>query len=281
MSTQKKRGLVVEGGGMRGAHTCGALWGMYQHGITDFDVVAATSAGACTTAFFVARQFELFSEVWQNHLHDGRFINLKNVFSRRHSVMDIDYLIYEVFQKLAPLDIPALRQSPTNFFITATDCETGQPVYFNNHEHDIFLSLKASAAMPVAYKHPVVIDGRRYIDGGISDSIPIQKAIDEGCDEVYLLLTRPRGFRMSPAGLLPKFFAKKFPAVAEAIRQRATNYNRVLDKIEAGAYPAKLIMIRPQEKLPVSRLTTNRKKIVEAIQRGYRDAQAILSQQKK
>lgn len=276
MSTQKKRGLVIEGGGMRGAHSCGALWGMYQKGITDFDVVAATSAGACTASFFVARQYDLFSKVWQNYLHDGRFINFKKIFSRK-SVMDLDYLIYEVFMEHTPLNVEAVKKSPTLFYITATDCETGSPTYFNNRECDILTALKASAALPVAYKHPVVIAGRSYVDGGISNSVPIQKVIDEGCEEVYVLLTRPPGYRMTPSKLIPKLLKRKFPAVAKALRERHIRYNQTMDRLEAGAYPCRLIIIRPQEKLPLSRLTTNRDKIIETIQRGYRDSMATLS----
>ena len=274
---EMKRGLVVEGGGMRGAHTCGILWPLVQTGRTHFDVVTATSAGTCTSAYFVAKQFNQFSWVSREFLHDRQFINLRKLFSR-HSVMDLDYLINYIFRDVCPLDIKALQETATEFYITATRCDTAQPVYFNNHHDDIFTALKASAAMPVAYKHPVVIGDQQYIDGGISDSIPIQKAIDEGCDEIVVLMTRPLGYRMKPpfANLLPALFNKKFPAVAQALKQRHNHYNDVLRRIEKQDYPCKLTVIRPKDKLPVSRLTTKHEKIMAAIQMGYRDALAAL-----
>ncbi len=268
-----KRGLVVEGGGMRGSHTCGAFMAMIDRGMTDFDVVVASSAGACTTAFFVSRQYDLFPTVWTKYLHDGRFIRLKNIALRR-SVMDLDFLIHDIFGSLVPLDVEAVRKSTTDFYIVGTRCSTGQPHFFNNHRDPILNSLKASAALPIAYRHPVVIDGELYVDGGISDPIPIQKAIDEGCTEVTLLLTRPLGYRKKSPFLqiLPRLYQKKFPHLAETLARRHATYNALMDRLDAGDFPCKLRIVRPSEKTPVSRLTTDIKKIRRTIEQGYRDA---------
>lgn len=274
-----KRGLVVEGGGMRGAHSCGVLMAMIRNDLTDFEVVAATSAGACTAAFLVSRQFDFFPKIWTHYLHDGRFINLKRLGSNR-SVMDLDYLIDDVFGNLQPLDTEAIRKSRTCFFVAATDRETGTVTYFNNHDHPILSVLKASAAMPVAYKKPVTIDGRAYLDGGITASIPIQKAVDEGCEEIFVVLTRPKGYRKKPplVKLLPRLYQKRYPRLAEAILHRHERYNETVERIEKGDYPARLVVVRPGEKLPVNRLTRNRKKIQAAIEQGYREAMFLFSQ---
>lgn len=272
-----KRALVVEGGGMRGAHTCGALMALVHGGLSNFDVVAATSAGACTAAYLVSGQHHLFPNIWTKHLHDGRFINLRKLASRR-SVMDLDFLIHTVFRELEPLNVEAIRNSPTRFFIVATDCETGQPVYFDNRSGSILNALKASAAMPLAYRHPVVIENRTYLDGGLSDPIPIQRVIDEGCEEIYLLLTRMEGYRKKPLfmNLLPRIYRKKYPQLAELLERRHEEYNETILRIEKGDFPARLIIIRPQAKLPVRRLTTNHAKIKAAIQQGFQETMAVL-----
>lgn len=276
-----KTALVIEGGGMRGAHTCGAVMALVQEGHADFDIVVAASAGACTAAFFVSGQHELLPVVWGKYLHDGRFINLRKLATRQ-SVMDLDFLVHTVFRDLVPLDVEAVRKNKTRFFIVATDCETGEPKYFMNHSDPILNSLKASAAMPIAYRHPVVIENRIYLDGGLSDPIPIQKAIDEGAEEIYLLLTRPEGYRKKPLflNLLPRIYQKKFPRLAELIALRHKNYNELLIRIEKGDFPARLIVIRPQEKLPLNRLTTNKAKIKAAIEQGFREATGILKSHK-
>lgn len=263
---------------MRGAHTCGALMALAERGKTDFDVVVAASAGACTAAYLVSRQFDLFPVIWTKYLHDGRFVDLKRLPTRR-SVMDLDFLIHRVFKELDPLDVEAIRRSPTKFFIVSTHCETGTPVYFDAHKDPILNALKASAAMPIAYRHPVVIDGRTFIDGGVTDPVPVQKAIDEGCDDITVLLTRPEGYRkkIPLVNILPRLYARKFPRLAEAFMRRYEAYNRSVDLIESGKLPARVTVIRPKTKLPVSRLSTNLEKIRATIRLGERDAREILS----
>lgn len=262
---------------MRGAHTCGALIAMAEQGMTDFDVVIAASAGACTVAYLVSRQFHLFPAIWTKYLHDGRFFDLKRL-PTRHSVLDLDFLIHRVFRELDPLDVEAIRKSKTKFYIISTNCETGRVVYFDAHKDPILNALKASAALPIAYRQPVVIDGHSYIDGGISDPIPIQKAIDEGCDEIVVLLTRPEGYRkkIPLVNVLPRLYARRFPRLAEALLSRYESYNRSLDLIESGRLPARLTVIRPRTKLPVGRLTTNLSKIKAAMAQGERDAKEVL-----
>ncbi len=273
-----KRGLVIEGGGMRGAHSCGALMALVQAGIKDFDVIVATSAGACSVGFFVSRQFDLLPVVWTKYLHDGRFINLKKLPTSR-SVMDLDYLIDDVFGRLEPLDVEAIRKSRTRFFMAATDCETGQPFFFNNREHPILKAMKASAALPIAYRHPVVVEGRAYVDGGVAAPIPIEKALEEGCNEITVLLTRPEGYRKKApfVHIVPRYYQRKFPHLAETIARRHRIYNEAAEKIEKGLYPCRLRVIRPSVELPIRRLSTNLGKIWASIEQGYHDALFALS----
>jgi predicted patatin/cPLA2 family phospholipase len=262
---------------MRGAHTCGALMALAEKGLTDFDLVVGASAGACTAAYLVSGQFHLFSSVWTKHLHDGRFLDLKRLPTRR-SVMDLDFLIHHVFRDLDPLDLEAIRRSPTKFLIVATDCHTGQAVYFDAHKDPILNALKASAALPIAYRPQVVLDGRTYIDGGVTDPIPIQKAIDEGCDEIVVLLTRPEGYRKKVplVNVLARLYSRRYPRLAEAFLRRCEAYNHSMELVESGRLPARLTVIRPRTKLPVTRLTTSLEKIREAIRRGQEDAHHIL-----
>lgn len=267
---------------MRGAHTCGAMIALEKLGLTDFDVVVAASAGACTAAYWVSRQFHLFPEIWTKYLHDGRFLNLKRLPTKR-SVMDLDYLIHHVFKVVNPLDVEAIRASPTKFFIVSTVCETGEAAYFDAHKDPILNALKASAAMPIAYRLPVVIDGRTYIDGGVTDPIPVKKALEEGCEEITVLLTRPHGYRKKIpfVNILPRYYAKKYPKLAHALLRRFEVYNETMDLLESGRLPAKITVIRPNGKLPVTRLTTNKDKIIQAIKLGFTDAtHALLGPEK-
>jgi predicted patatin/cPLA2 family phospholipase len=253
------------------------MMALAKAGITDFDVVSAASAGACTAAFMVSRQFDLLPVIWSQYLHDGRFMDLKRLPTKK-SVMDLDFLVHYVFRDLTPLNLDAIRRSSTKFFIVSTSCESGDAKYFDAHQDPILNALKASAALPIAYRPAVVIEGHTYIDGGVTDPIPIQKAIDAGCDEIYVLLTRPRGYRkkIPLMNILPRYYAKKFPKLAQALLRRFEVYNESLEAIETGRHPAKIIVIQPSGKLPVSRLTTNRNKIIASIEQGFRDASEVL-----
>lgn len=273
-----KRGLVIEGGGMRGAHSCGVLMALAQLRRTDFDVVTASSAGACTASYLVSRQYALLPVIWTKHIHGRRFIDLRKLPTRR-SVMNLDYLIETVFSRAEPLDLEALRTTPTQFFISATDCATGSPHFFENHRDPILPALKASAALPIAYRGPVTIGDRAYIDGGASVPIPLQKALEEGCDDILLILTRPAGYRKKAPliNFLPRLYHKKYPQLARLFLHRHEEYNALMDRIENWDHPAKLTIIRPTGNLPVSRLTTKKEKIIAAVLRGYEDAYAVLS----
>lgn len=268
-----KKGLVIEGGGLRGAHTAGVLWALRDQGQSDFDVVCATSVGAYNGAYFVTGQHDVFEKIWQQYIHSGRFIRFQN-FLRGGPIMDLDYLLNEVYRQKEPLDLKALRETPVRFYVTATDCETGQAHYFNNHEDRMLPALKATGAIPLIYRFAVIIEGRRYMDGGIVDPIPIQKALDEGCEEIWILLTRPPGYRKEPPllPLLPKIFGKRYPALATAMARQHLVYNQALGRIERGELPCKIRIIRPSKPLPVTRLRANKHRLLDAIQRGYRDA---------
>jgi predicted patatin/cPLA2 family phospholipase len=258
---------------MRGAHTCGALMALAEKGDANFDVVAAASAGACTAAYLVSRQFHLFPVIWTKYLHDGRFFDLKRLPTRR-SVMDLDFLVHRVFREIETLDLNAIRASATKFYIVSTDCGTGEPKYFDAHTDPILNALKASAAMPIAYRHPVVVEGRTYIDGGVTDPIPVRKAIEAGCEDITVLLTRPEGYRKKIpfVNVLPRLYARRYPRLAEAFLRRFEAYNRTVEAIESGKLPARLTVIRPRAKLPVTRLTTSLPKIEAAIRQGFEDA---------
>lgn len=278
MTKQVKRGLVVEGGGMRGSHSCGVLMALIEHGFFEFDVVAATSAGACTAAFLVSRQFDLLPQIWTEHLHGSQFIKFRNILRRQSSVMDLDYLIDQVFTNSQPLNTEEIRKSKTTFYMVATHCHTGKPQYFEGHKDPVLPALKASSALPLAYHQPVIIDGNPYIDGGLSDAIPLQKVIDAGCTEAIVILTRPQGYRKkSPfIDVMPAYYRKRFPHLAQEIKRRHERYNSVIQRLENNDFPIKLLVIRPSVSPLATRLTTNLKKIKASILQGYQDAKMTL-----
>lgn len=273
-----KRALIVEGGGMRGAHTAGVLMELSRQPGCHFDVICASSAGACTAAFWVAEQHHRYERIWSDYVHDDLLIRYRHLITSR-PVMNLPYLIYEVFVKHEPLDTATILASPIDFFITATHCHTGQAHYFHNKQGiDVLNALHAGAAMPFAHPLPVWYQGEPYADGGIADSIPLRKAIAEGCEEFVIVLTRPLGYRKDKPGLIPwpRWFFRRYPGLANSLLKRNQLYNKQLREVRELEKSGRALVIRPSADLNISRLTRQREKILRAIEQGQQDTREAL-----
>ena len=275
-----KRGLVIEGGGARGAHTAGMLTALVKEGLPWFDVVCATSAGASTISFFVAKEYEKMTSVWNETFRDKKFLDLRRALIFK-SAMDMDHLIDDVFVKRVPLNYQAIDDNPCDFFICATDCKTGQSHYFKNRQDSIPLALKASGAIPLAYTPPIIINGQRYVDGGISDSIPVKKAIQEGCQEIWVCLTQLVSYRKKPTGYFPWQLTpfRQYPHLLEAIKTRHIHYNTTLDFLHTPSNSVKIHIFAPQSPLPLERFTNDLSKIKQAYKQGLEDAIVCLTKE--
>lgn len=271
------RGLVVEGGGMRGAHSSGAMNALRDHGLT-FDIVTGSSAGSANAAYWVdgSPRIDL---AWRYHLHGDRFIRYRN-FLLGKPLLNLDYLFHGVMKKDLPLNIEKINDASVRFFITVTDCETGRPYYVENKSNtDILGALFAGSAMPFGYPLPVRYGERLSADGGITDSIPFQKALDHGATDLWIILTRPKGYRKGSSKLadrLNRWNFGEYPALAEAMVRRREMYNDQLATVERMETEGKATVIRPAPDLKLNRLQRNQAKLHEAVDQGYQDTLVIL-----
>lgn len=275
-----KNALIIEGGGMRSAYASGALVALFDLGYRKFDVVAGTSAGACCAINFIGGQPLQNFKILHEYLPTTKFINYLYSFSTK-SVVDINFLLDEVLAKHVPLPLKEFYASPTKLYITATDCETGQAVYFEGHEHNpdqLMERLRASCAMPYLFRHKVFLNGKRHVDGGVSVSIPIQKAIDENCKEIFVISTRPEGYRKkpNPFGWLNYIFFPFHPKMAKALNERWKEYNSTLEWLENPPADVKVTLIRPKGKFSLGRTTKNRDKIKAGYEMGYKNTTQLL-----
>ncbi len=267
-----KTALVLEGGGIRSSYLAGVLDALYENGHQHFDIVVGTSAGACCGANFVAGEPSNNRKILFDHLLSGRFIRFQHSLSTKN-VMDIDYLVDEVCGQRVPLNIKKIKASKTNFYLAATDFLTGETFYFNNHDHDLKTAIKASCAVPYMYRTKVLYKGRRYIDGGMTASIPIKKAIEEGAKHIVVIGTREVGYRKNPSKA-PEWIHDFFypgSGMTKAFKSRYAHYNEAIDLIENPPKGVKIDLIAPQKRLPVSRVTSDRRKVEQSYQLGYTD----------
>ena len=263
---------------MRGTYTAGVLEAFAENVRSyDFDFVVACSAGACTAASFLAGQPRRNRTVYLDYLAGRKFIRWYR-FLNGGDVMDIDYLTDEVHGKLCPLDLEALRRNPIPLHIGVTDAETGVVRYLNNHEDDLLTALRATCALPLFYRRPVVYQGRRYVDGGVGDPVPILKALALGAKEVVVVLTSSienRGARKWWAPIGNRLLSTA-SGVRKALNERHRRYQEAAAVLTAPPSESRMVVLRPSRPLGVGRATRDREKLELACDLGYEDGKVFL-----
>lgn len=268
----EKVGLVLEGGGMRGLYTAGILDYFMEKNLY-FPYVIGVSMGACNAASYLSKQIGRNRNVTINYINDPRYIGYRN-FLKCKSLFGIDFMYNEIPYKLEPFDFDTFFNSKEKFIIVATDCHTGKPIYFDKDEHkDILTIIRASSSLP--FISPIVkYKDMCLLDGGIADSIPINKSIKDGNNKNVIILTRPKGYRKDPfkgKKLLKKVYSG-YDGLINSIENRYRMYNSTLDYIEKLEREKKVIVIRPKENLKVGRIERNKNKLEELYKVGYNDA---------
>jgi predicted patatin/cPLA2 family phospholipase len=274
--------LVLEGGGMRGAYTSGVLEAFSEarggEGLF-FQRVVACSAGACAAASYLAGQPFRNRRVYLDFLDGDKLVRYRRLLTGGN-VMDIDYLSDEVTLRLCPLDLAALKASRSLLHIGVTDCETGETRYLTNREDDPLVAIRATCALPFFYRGEVLYQGRRYVDGGVSDPVPVAKALALGATEVVVVLTsriEQRGTNRSLLSRLDRVFTSS-PAIRRALGERHLRYQEAARLVERPPAGVRVEVVRPSRKLPVRRTTTVRARLEEACDLGYADGRAFLGQ---
>lgn len=271
-----KIGLVLEGGGMRGAYTAGVLTAFIDKEIF-IPYVIGVSAGANNGANFMSRQRNRGRRVFVDHVGHKKYLGLGNLI-REGSYFGMDFLFNELPNELEPFDYKTFYNSKAVFKVCATNAETAEPVYFSHKDYDsrFFMEkiLRASSSLPIISR-PVTIDGHKYFDGGIVDPIPIKKSLQDGNSHNIIVLTRNYGYRKEPEDMgiiLKRVFAVRYPKLMSAIEKRHEVYNSSLDEIERLEKKGYAYVLRPKKKLMVDRLEKDISKIADLYDQGYNEA---------
>lgn len=267
-----KIGLVLEGGGMRGIYTVGVLdCLMEEHFWADY--VIGVSAGACNGASYVSRQKGRAYRTNTQYISDPRYLSFLN-FIKTKSLFGMDFLFDEIPNHLIPFDYDTFYQSPCEFSIGVTDVMTGLDRYFDkSFVEPKNILLRASSSLPV-FAPMVEYNGRKYLDGGVANSIPVMQALADGCDKVIVVLTRERGYIKKPEKFrsVYKRMYRKYPKLVKALDHRHEKYNETLSIIEALEKDGIAIVIAPKNPLPVGRFEKNPERLKKVWQIGFDDA---------
>ena len=277
MKIDDKTGLVLEGGGMRGVFTCGVLDYMMDKKVW-FPYGVGVSAGACNGLSYMSRQRgrAKFSNI--DLLEKYHYIGIKHLW-RKHSILDQE-LLYEHFPKeILPYDYKTYAENPARFEMVTTNCITGEANYFEEKKDSsrVIDIVRASSSLP--FVCPITyVDEVPMLDGGIVDSIPLQRAIKDGCTRNVVVLTRNRGYRKDSKDIrIPSFVYRKYPKLREALSCRCAVYNEQLEMVERMEDEGKIVVIRPLKPVAVDRIEKDVQKLTEFYQEGYECAKALFS----
>lgn len=269
--------LVIEGGGTRGIYAAGVLDILGREGLS-FDAVIGVSAGAIHGCSFVSGQHGRSIRYYNSFLKDKRFFGIYCLLTTGNIVGN-DFCYHEIPEKLDPYDFDAFKASETKFYAVSSNVETGEAEYFlvNDMKEEVDL-LRASGSMPYCCEM-VNWKGKKLLDGGCTDSIPVQAAIDMGFDKIIVIQTREDGYIKKPLNKAAnRLFYKKYPKFVHALDIRHEVYNQVLELIKDLEAKGRIIAIRPSAPLKMSRLSRSYEELMFTYNLGGNDCEAKLSQ---
>lgn len=262
--------LILEGGGNRGVFTSGVLDCLMEHQIK-FPYVAGVSAGACNAVDYVSWQPGRTKKCMILEDKENRYISLGQTI-RNKSLFDMDMIFDRFPKEIFPFDFDTFFQSDIRCQLVVTDCLTGKARYMEEKKdaERLMRICRASSSIPAACPM-VVLDGRPYLDGGVSDSIPLFHAMKLGYKKDVVVLTRNLGYRKTKPGKSAAFYSaafKKYPNLTRSLLNRYKVYNRTLDLVEKWEREGHIFVIRPVSK-PISRTEQSKEALTAFYQEGY------------
>ena len=269
-------GLVLEGGGMKGLYTAGVLDFFLDKGL-DFSHLYGVSAGACHMCSYLSKQRGRALSVSVDYLDTKKYCSLESLVTSG-DLFNVDFCYHLIPDYLYPYDNVTFEKYPGKAYSVVTNIETGQPEYLRVRDitRDID-KIRASASLPLVAR-TVKIDGKPYLDGGISDAIPLEKSILDGNRKNIVVMTKEVGYVRQPAAAaqlaLIKLKYRKYPKIYELMADRHTRYNNCLAYIGRQEANGQAFVIRPQHKSDVGRIEKDKDKLIALYEEGYQEAAA-------
>lgn len=265
-------GLILEGGGMKGAYSAGVLDFFLDQEI-EFSSCYGVSAGAIVLCSFLSKQRKRGFRSLTEYINNDRMFGLYS-FMTEGNFVNTKFTYDIIPNYLLPFDRKTFEAYQGKAYAVATDVETGKADYFPLKEtEEAFKAVQASSSLPLISRM-VTIEGRKYLDGGLADSIPIQRSILDGNRKNVVILTKEKGYVRQQASRLQlvKMRYYKYPKIYECIKDRHITYNETMDYIKRLEAEGKVFVIQSQEKLGIDTLDKDEKKLKAAYDLGYEDA---------
>jgi len=272
-----KKGLVLEGGGLRALFSAGVTDVMMENNI-QFDGLIGVSAGATFGCNYKSGQIGRALRYNITFKDDPRYMSWRS-FWKTGDLVGAEFSYHILPAELDIFDNKAFRQNPMEFHIVCTDAETGEPVYkkLDDMDSEGLDWIRASASMPIVSR-PVPLQGRKLLDGGIVNSIPLKHFQELGYERNIVVLTQPKGFFKKRTKLMPLFHLtmRKYPAIIKAMGRRHLMYNEQLRYLTEQEKKGNILLIYPEDTLPIGRTEQNEEKMRKVYQMGRKTAEEQL-----
>ena len=269
--------LVLEGGGLRGVFTCGVLDCFMDNGIR-FPFTIGVSAGACNGLSYMSGQRGRAKCSNIDLMGKHKYVGFRYLLSQG-CIMDFKLLFEDFPEKIIPYNYDAYFSNPDRLVMVTTNCLTGKAEYFEEKSSAarVMDIVRASSSLPFVSKITYV-DGTPMLDGGITDSIPVRYAMEQGYEKLVVILTRNKGYRKKDNKMrISKAFYRKYPQLLRALSERNAVYNQTMDLIENLEAEGRILVIRPERPIEVGRMEKDTDKLTALYQEGYEIAASILA----
>lgn len=279
MVTKVKTGIVFEGGAFRTIFSCGVMDALVENDIMP-DYMIGVSAGAAYGVSMASKQPRRNLDVLMKYRNDKRYLGLSNMIDKDNkSIYGLEFSYETIPNELNLFDYDAFKQYKGDFYCVVTNLLTGQPEYMKYTGDDRTNTvLKATCALPMLFP-PIIINDVPYMDGGLSDSIPYLKAIEDGCDRIIVVLTRQSGYTKTTSRstkAIAYSYRNQYPKLTETMLTRASRYNESLKGLDQYVKEGRIITIQPTTSNGFSRLEKDKNKILSMYNDGYNQCYELL-----
>ena len=270
-----KTGLVLEGGAMRGLYTAGILDVWIDEGVR-VDALFGTSAGAIFGANLFSGQKGRGLRYNLRYMPDKRYISVRSWLTTG-DMFNRDFAYYRITNELDPFDEAAFERYGGAFYVIATNVETGEAECLRvSNMVEQLETMRATSALPF-FSRMVEVDGKRYLDGGVSDSIPVRDCLERGYDRVVVILTQPADYRKQPMNpALIRLRYGRHPKLRDALLRRHEAYNAQCEDVARLEAEGKVFVIRPESALGIGRMERDPARLQAVYDRGAQDGRRTL-----
>jgi len=271
--------LVLEGGTFRPTFSCGVMDALLDSGV-EFEYVIGVSAGISNAVSYLSKQTGRNLEILQKYRNDKRYLGFRNIFTDK-SIFGRKFIYETIPQELIPFDNETFFANPAKFVVGVTNAKTGEMEYLDEKDPvNGFMALQATCALPIAFP-PIYYNGKQYYDGGLVDSIPAQKALDDGNEKMLIVLTRTKDYIKTESKaykIAAALLRRKYPKIAELLLTRHTRYNKEVEFCNQLEREGKAVILRPSEEAQISSFEGDMQKLEHNFRYGYNLAMENMEQ---